>query len=244
MTTILLLLSLVLAPQPQAPIPIRPGGNIPYPARIKDVKPVYPREAQQAHATGMVIIEATIDEDGHVRDAIIKRSIPLLDQAALDAVRQWIFMPTIVGGKPVPVIMTVTVNFALEDSTPPLPPPFSPMIRLTAFRVLDTMSVWEITPALAARMPRWNLDASLPPLPIAQAMRMAREWVAERNPQAERLELQNLVLSRLRRGPEIDFWFYQIDFFATGTTPPGLIFKAVILPDGSFVEPRTEPARP
>ena len=59
---------------------------------------------------GIVIIEATIGEDGRVINARILRSVPLLDQAALDAVRQWQFTPTLLNGVPVPVIMTVTVN--------------------------------------------------------------------------------------------------------------------------------------
>jgi protein TonB len=62
---------------------------------------------------GIVIIEAVIAEDGRVSNARILRSIPLLDQAALEAVRQWQFTPSFLNGQPVPVIMTVTVNFML-----------------------------------------------------------------------------------------------------------------------------------
>ena len=57
---------------------------------------------------------ATIGADGRVKDAKVLRSIPLLDQAALDAVKQWQFTPTLLNGVPVPVIMTVTVNFTLQ----------------------------------------------------------------------------------------------------------------------------------
>jgi len=55
-----------------------------------------------------------IGEDGKVQDARILRSIPLLDQAAIDAVRQWEFMPTLLNGSPVPVLMTATVQFTLQ----------------------------------------------------------------------------------------------------------------------------------
>ena len=58
--------------------------------------------------------EATIGPSGSVQDAKVLRSIPLLDQAALDAVRQWQFTPTLLNGVPVPVIMTVTVQFTLQ----------------------------------------------------------------------------------------------------------------------------------
>jgi protein TonB len=99
-------------PPPQAPV--RVGGNIRPPQKIRDVKPVYPSIAQSARVQGVVIIEATIGPDGKVKDARILRSIPLLDQSAIDAVRQWEFTPTLLNGVPVPVIMTVTVNFTLQ----------------------------------------------------------------------------------------------------------------------------------
>ena len=94
--------------------PVRVGGNIKTPTKTKDVKPVYPPIAQSARVSGVVIIEATIGADGRVKDAKVLRSIPLLDQAALDAVKQWQFTPTLLNGVPVPVIMTVTVNFTLQ----------------------------------------------------------------------------------------------------------------------------------
>ena len=81
---------------------------------MKDVRPVYPAIAQSARVQGVVIIEATIGPTGSVQDAKVLRSIPLLDAAALDAVKQWTFTPTTLNGVPVPVIMTVTVNFTLQ----------------------------------------------------------------------------------------------------------------------------------
>lgn len=91
--------------------PVRVGGKIKQPMKIKDVKPVYPDMAQSAHVTGTVIVEATIGEDGKVVDAKILRSIPMLDKAALDAVRQWEYTPTLLDGVPVPVVLTVTITF-------------------------------------------------------------------------------------------------------------------------------------
>lgn len=92
-------------------VPVRPGGRIMEPRKIKDVKPVYPALAQSARVSGTVVIEATIGTDGKVTDAKVVRSIPLLDQAALDAVRQWEYLPTMLNGVPVPVVVTVTINF-------------------------------------------------------------------------------------------------------------------------------------
>jgi protein TonB len=101
-------------PPPPPAAPVRVGGNIKTPTKTKDIKPVYPPIAQSARVQGVVIIEATIGPDGRVKDAKVLRSIPLLDQAALDAVKQWQFTPTLLNGVPVPVIMTVTVNFTLQ----------------------------------------------------------------------------------------------------------------------------------
>ena len=76
--------------------------------------PVYPAIARAAHLEGVVILEAVIREDGRVRDVRVLRSIPLLDAAAVEAVRQWRFTPTLLNGEPVPVVMTITVAFRLR----------------------------------------------------------------------------------------------------------------------------------
>jgi len=91
--------------------PVRVGGQIRPPIKVKDVPPVYPAIARSARVAGAVTIEATIGPDGKVMDTKIVRSIPLLDQAALDAVRQWEYTPTLLNGVPVPVTVTVTIKF-------------------------------------------------------------------------------------------------------------------------------------
>ena len=93
---------------------VRVGGKIRPPTKIKNVTPVYPAAAKSANVAGMVIIEATIGGDGKVIAAKVLRSVPMLDEAALDAVRQWEFTPTLLNGAPVPIVMTVTVNFKLQ----------------------------------------------------------------------------------------------------------------------------------
>ena len=93
---------------------IRVGGKIKAPIKMNDVAPVYPAIARNAGVAGVVIVEATIGADGKVIDAKVLRSVPLLDQAALDAVRQWEYAPTLLNGVPVPVVMTVTINFKRE----------------------------------------------------------------------------------------------------------------------------------
>ena len=101
-------------PPPPPGGPVRVGNGIKTPTKVKDVRPLYPPAAQAAGIQGVVIIEATVDAAGRVSDARILRSIPDLDEAALAAVRQWEFTPTVVNDVAVPVIMTVTVNFSLQ----------------------------------------------------------------------------------------------------------------------------------
>ena len=109
-----------LAPPPQAPrvapppTPIRVGSVLRAPQKVHHVAPSYPPIAQQAKISGVVIVEALIAEDGSVRDVKVLRSVPLLDTAATDAVRQWRFTPTLLNGVPVQVIMSVTVTFTLN----------------------------------------------------------------------------------------------------------------------------------
>ena len=100
------------APKPTAPLPV--GGEIQRPQKIRDVIPVYPPLALASHTQGTVILETVIGEDGRVRNLKVLRSIPLLDQAAIDAVRQWQFTPPMLNRQPVAVVMTVTVTFTLQ----------------------------------------------------------------------------------------------------------------------------------
>ena len=100
------------APAPNGPF--RPGGKVKYPEKVRDVRPVYPQIAISGGVEGRVIIEAIITVDGKVKDARILRSIPLLDRAALEAVNQWVFSPTLLNGVPVPIIITVSVDFKLR----------------------------------------------------------------------------------------------------------------------------------
>jgi TonB family protein len=93
------------------PTPVRVGGAIKEPRRVTVVQPVYPAAALEAGIHGNVILECTIGSEGKVTDVKVLRGIPLLDAAAMDAVRQWEYVPTLLNGLPVPVIMTVVVVF-------------------------------------------------------------------------------------------------------------------------------------
>jgi len=104
------------APPPPPVKAVRVGGDVREPRKVLDVAPVYPDLAAKAHVEGIVIIEATIDARGRVVDAKVLRGVPVLDEAALEAVRKWVYTPTLLGGVPTPVIMTVTVNFRLKKA--------------------------------------------------------------------------------------------------------------------------------
>lgn len=105
----------IVAPPPAAPQkPLRTGGVITAPHRIVAASPVYPAVAQAARVEGDVILDAIIDTNGTVRDVRVLRSVRLLDQAAIDAVKQWRYKPTLLNGVPVRIIMTVTISFRLQ----------------------------------------------------------------------------------------------------------------------------------
>jgi protein TonB len=101
------------APMPE---PVRVGGEVQPPKKIKDVRPDYPMAARNARIEGTVILEAVIDTRGVVADVKVLKSIPLLDAAALEAVKQWRYQATMLNGEAVPIVMTVTVNFGLEKA--------------------------------------------------------------------------------------------------------------------------------
>jgi TonB family protein len=96
------------------PGPIDRGtSNVPGPRKVKHVNPIYPAAAREKKITGVVILEARIEADGRILEARVLRSIPELDDAALEAVKQWEFTPTLVNGVPTPVTMTTTIQFSL-----------------------------------------------------------------------------------------------------------------------------------
>jgi protein TonB len=101
-------------PPPPAPRdPVRIGGHIQAPVPIKRVPPVYPPLAVRARIEGVVILEATVRRDGRVEDVQVLRSVGFLDQAAIDAVRQWEYAPLLLNGQPERFILTVEVSFSL-----------------------------------------------------------------------------------------------------------------------------------
>lgn len=103
-------------PPPPAPKePVRVGGNVQAPALVKRVEPTYPDLALAAKITGLVILEATVSADGTVESVRVLRSVKFLDQAAVDAVKQWRYSPLVLNGIPTPFVLSVSLNFSVKS---------------------------------------------------------------------------------------------------------------------------------
>jgi protein TonB len=105
----------IVPPDPPRPnVPVRVADLPVMPRKIADARPIYPEIARAARRDGTVILEAILDPTGRVTQLRVIRSVPLLDQAAIDAVSQWRYTPSLYGGRPVSVLMTITVRFTLQ----------------------------------------------------------------------------------------------------------------------------------
>lgn len=101
-----------LPPRPAGPV--RVGQGIREPKKIVHVAPVYPAIARTAGVQGTVMLEAVINERGRVDNVRVLRSVTLLDNAAVEAVRAWRYTPTLLNGVPVPVLLSITINFQID----------------------------------------------------------------------------------------------------------------------------------
>jgi protein TonB len=105
------------APPPAPALkPIRVGGRVQEPRKLRSVNPIYPEAARDARIEGVVILECLISPQGRVSEIKVLRGVPLLEEAAVDAVRQWVYTPTLMDGVPVPVLLTVTVHFGIRNA--------------------------------------------------------------------------------------------------------------------------------
>jgi TonB family protein len=102
--------------------PLRVGGDVQAPVVVEKVEPSYTEEGRKANINGIVIIEAVIGSDGVVKKTSVLKPLPFgLDQAAIDAVKQWKFKPGTLNGEPVDVIFNLVVNFRLDKTADPDP---------------------------------------------------------------------------------------------------------------------------
>jgi protein TonB len=101
--------------KPVAPQRIRVGGNVQQARLVKQPKPIYPPLAKQARIQGTVRFTAIIGTDGTIRNLQLVSGHPLLVPAAQEAVKQWVYQPTLLNGEPVEVITQIDVNFTLSQ---------------------------------------------------------------------------------------------------------------------------------
>ena len=97
---------------------MRVGGDVKAPVVIRRVEPIYSDEARRARVSGIVIVEALVDKAGMVKDAVVLKGLPFgLSDAALTAVKQWLFQPATYNGEPVDVVFNLTMNFRTDGAT-------------------------------------------------------------------------------------------------------------------------------
>jgi protein TonB len=102
------------SPPPPAP-PQRIGGDVAQANLITQVKPQYPSLARAARVQGVVLLNATISKEGTIKDLRVISGHPLLNEAAMEAVRQWRYKPQLLNKQPIEVITTITVNFTFQQ---------------------------------------------------------------------------------------------------------------------------------
>jgi protein TonB len=117
----------VLKNAPSVPVPaklpettpvkrIRVASRVVEANLIHDVPPQYPPEAGRARLEGPVVLMAVIGQDGSVKDVRVESGLPILAQAAIDAVKQWRYKPYLIDGEPVEVDSRITINFTLSGA--------------------------------------------------------------------------------------------------------------------------------
>jgi periplasmic protein TonB len=94
---------------------IRVGGNVQTAKLVKQPRPVYPALAKSARIQGVVKLHALISKEGVIENLTVISGHPLLVPAALDAVKQWVYQPTLLNGEPVGVETEIDVNFTLSQ---------------------------------------------------------------------------------------------------------------------------------
>jgi periplasmic protein TonB len=101
--------------KPVTPQRIRVGGNVQQAKLVRQPKPVYPPLAKQARIQGVVRLNAIISKDGTIQNLSVLSGHPLLVPAAMEAVKQWVYAPTLLNGEPVEVVTQIDVNFTLSQ---------------------------------------------------------------------------------------------------------------------------------
>lgn len=160
------------APAPASPAPptrrIRVGGNVQAANLVNQVQPVYPQIAKTAHVQGTVGLHAIISKDGSIQQLDYVSGPMLLMKAAMDAVKQWRYKPTLLNDEPIEVDTTIQVVFTLSDAPPTESQEIDPQFKADILHLFDVLHVQERTVEMgrtAFQSLRPALLASLPLTP-------------------------------------------------------------------------------
>jgi TonB family protein len=153
------------------------GGDVREPRLLKRVEPLYPPVAKAAKMQGPVYVQAIIARDGQVRDATVVGGapFPVLREAALAAVRQWVYEPTVINGEPVEVQLSIQVNFRLDGGSSAAPaPPVNAFPVSDATAQVQTGDILLVDIAGEDQIPRWYvLTGGAIRLPLIGSIKVA-----------------------------------------------------------------------
>ncbi|MGD0956024.1 MAG: TonB family protein [Candidatus Acidiferrales bacterium] len=134
--------------KPAQPTRIRIAGNVTAAKVVQRIQPVYPPSAKAAHVEGTVILHAIIARDGSVQKLELVSGPEQLVDAAMDAVRQWRYQPTLLNGQPVEVDTTIQIIFTLgsgQQTTPPAGGSVDPQVKKDALHLFEVMHLADRT---------------------------------------------------------------------------------------------------
>jgi TonB family protein len=158
-----------MTPPPPEVSRVKVAGNVQAAKLLHQVAPKYPDEARAKLVEGSVVLHAIIGKNGNVKDLTVDSGPALLIDAASDAVRQWVYMPTLLNGEPIEVDTTITVNFVLDVATDVNPNnSIDPQLKADILHLLQTMKGLEAAEAgirSTFESLRPQLEAALPRTP-------------------------------------------------------------------------------
>jgi len=220
---------------PQDPDDVyRAGPGVTLPKVTRDVRANYTSDAMHEQVTGRVGVECIVELDGvpsHIR--VVKPLHPSLDNEAVKAIEQWRFTPGTKDGKPARILITIEMTFSMAPASGP--PQNVTILRRT--NTDGTNIVWEATRERFDRQPAWQADSGTPPpLSLADAIRIANEWVQKSHARTNPGLMQSASL--LKFGGMS--WYYRIEYAMVPATANNASERVtvIVLLDGAVVEPK------
>ncbi|HEY7292219.1 MAG TPA: energy transducer TonB [Vicinamibacterales bacterium] len=215
-----------------------PGPGVTPPRPIAQVRPDYSADAMRLGVQGQVSLECVVEVDGTPSNIrVVKSLLPSLDAEAVKALSQWRFSPGLKDGKPARVVLRIDMTFSLQSSGQAA----APAGFINVMSRMDPNGrtiVWDVARERADHQPSWQPETSAaPPLAIGDAIRAGQAWVTKIRPEVKTQALMTASLVRFG-GTR---WYYRVEFAPSVDNRIGdERITAIVLLDGSIVEPRTE----